>query len=537
LDKETPEKLEWDNFLSLFEVRSHPGLQFKNTLKPFLPGEEKVLQKELIRTQKFSQFILKHPDWLRSFSSNIQELKDLRNSLKKAQEGGRLTVTEIFEVKHLLLLIENIKAMLKNPELSWLARFRPKGAPILFRILNKGNQSPQSFYIVDEFSPRLKRIRKEKLELLAKIEAEREKMSQELQKVGLKPFDLDAISLPKDAPQVPFILSNPSFFMKSESRYELVFAARFSSDVLKWKDKVKEIEIEEEKEEKEVCRKLSQKISKFVNTLNQDTEKLAYLDFLLAKSEASLKYQGILPQILSKRSKTSLFMKAGLHFPLALRLKEKGVEFHPLSIKLKEGAALLTGANMSGKTVLLKTLGLNVCAAQHGLLVPAKSFKWRPFDFVFFSTRGKEQDGLSAFGAEIFGLKKALSFSEKRGLFLVDELARGTNPKEGFAINAAMIKFLSATRSTSLFVSHFDGLAKVVQVEHWQMKGLKRISLEQAKLLAKGKDGDILLRLMNYRLERVKREQNIPHDALKIALLLGLDEHVIELAQTFLKKA
>jgi len=41
---------------------------------------------------------------------------------------------------------------------------------------------------------------------------------------------------------------------------------------------------------------------------------------------------------------------------------------------------------------------------------------------------------------------------------------------------------------------------------------------------------------MDYRLEKVKREKAIPHDALKVALLLGLEEHVIELAETFLKK-
>ncbi|MGB9553526.1 MAG: hypothetical protein ACPL7L_04030, partial [bacterium] len=341
LDKETSEKIEWDDFLSLIEVRSHLGLQYKNTLKPFLPGREKELKKELLRTQKFSQFILKHPDWLRLFSSNIQELKDLRNSLKKAQEGGRLTVTEIFEIKRLLFIIENIKVMMKSKELSWLASFRPKGAPLLFRILNKGNQSPQSFYIVDEYSSLLKRKRREKLKLYAKLEEEKEKISQELKRIGLKPSDLEEISLARDASQVSFMRSHPLFYLKSENTHTLVFAYRFSSDALEWKNKIKEIEIEEEREEGEVCKRLSQEISKFVKILIPDLEKLAYLDFLLAKSEASLRYQGVMPDILKKKGKTSLFMREGLHLPLALRLREKGYEFHPLSIRLKSGAALL----------------------------------------------------------------------------------------------------------------------------------------------------------------------------------------------------
>ncbi|MGB9833596.1 MAG: MutS-related protein [bacterium] len=536
LDRDTRERVEWDYLLSLLEVRSPLGLQYKNRLKPYLPGEEKELKEELRRSQKFSQFISQNRDWLHQLSSNLQELKDLRNSLKKAKEGGRLSVTELFEIKRFLFILENLKGLMRNRELSWLARFRPKGAPALFRILNKGNQSPQSFYLVDEYSPQLKKLRREKLELRSKLEQEKSRIVEELRKMGLEHFHEGEITLQKETPEASKILSHPLFYLKSENLHSLVFAPRLSSEALKWSGRIKEIEVEEAKREKEVCQVLSRKVANFAESLEQDTERVAYLDFLLAKSEAALNYEGIMPQILKGEGKTSVSMSNGVHLPLALRLKEKGYRFHPLSIRLKEGAALLTGANMSGKTVLLKTVGLNVCLAQHGMLVPAKSFKLRPFDFVFFSTRGKEQDGLSAFGAEISGLKRALSLSKKRGLFLVDELARGTNPKEGFAINAAILKFLSDTKSTSLFTSHFDGLARVCRVEHWQMAGLGNISLDQVKLLVKGTSEDLILTLMEYRLEKVKKEQAVPHDALKIALLLGLDEVVIELAETFLKK-
>jgi hypothetical protein len=68
---------------------------------------------------------------------------------------------------------------------------------------------------------------------------------------------------------------------------------------------------------------------------------------------------------------------------------------------------------------------------------------------------------------------------------------------------------------------------------HWQMAGLGEISLEQVRALIRQGGEAILSSLMQYRLERVEPERRVPHDALKIALLLGLEEEVIELARGF----
>jgi DNA mismatch repair ATPase MutS len=536
LDRETREKIEWDRFLACIEVCSPLGLYYKNRLKPFFAGQEKRLREELRRSCKFADFISKNPRWVSDFASNIQEAKDLRLSFKRAREGMVLSVTELFEIKRLLLILDNMKGLLKSKGFSSLAKFRPKGAPGLFRALSKGNQSPQTFYLVDDYSPLLKRLRSEKFELKLLMEKEKERLLEELKGLGIKHGRDGEVVVSKGTPDAFRFSADSRFYLKRETLQTQVYAFRHSPRFLKWESRVKEIEREEEKEERAICQKLSQKVSKFADALERDSEKVAYLDFLFAKSKVAIEYSGTLPQPASTNRKTALTMVDGIHFPLSQRLKEKGLKFQPLSIQLKQGAALLTGANMSGKTVLLKTIGLNICIAQHGMLVPAKSFRWRPLDFVFFSTRGKEQDGLSAFGMEIAGLKRALSVKEKKGLFLVDELARGTNPKEGFAINAAILTYLSNSDSLSLFTSHFDGLAKACRATHWQMAGLGNISLDQVKLLAKGAGEDLMPKLMDYRLEKVKREKAIPHDALKVALLLGLEEHVIELAETFLKK-
>lgn len=514
LDLETRERLEWDYFLSLLEVRSPLGLEFKNRLTPFLPGQIAFLKKELKRCFSFSRFLSQNREWFREFSSNLGEVKDLKNTLKKAQKGGTLNPTELFDIKRLIVALENLKDLLNCRGLSFLASFRPKGAKPLLRVLNKGKQSHHSFYLVDDYSSNLRRIRRKKRELRGKFLKGRKILEGKFEGVdGLQTIKI------------------------SPNREDSVdFLEEFSLKIQKLEEEIRILELQEIEEERKVCQYLSQRIARFSESLKADLEKVGYLDFLLAKSQIALSFGGTLPQIMDSKTKTSIKMKEGIFIPLAHRLEEKGEKFFPLSISIKDGATLITGANMSGKTILLKTVGFNVTLAQHGILVPAKSFKLKPFEFVFFSTRGREPDGLSAFGAEISGLKKALVFRDKRGLFLIDELARGTNPKEGFAINASILDILSKTGSTSLLTSHFDGLDKVCPVDHWEMSGLGDISLDQVKLLMRNGGEDLITHLMEYKPRKVKGEKIVPHDALKIALLLGLDEVVIELAQTFLKK-
>jgi DNA mismatch repair protein MutS2 len=54
----------------------------------------------------------------------------------------------------------------------------------------------------------------------------------------------------------------------------------------------------------------------------------------------------------------------------ALRLKNK--KYQPVDINLTDGPALITGANMGGKTVLLKSVALAQYMFQYGFFVPAR---------------------------------------------------------------------------------------------------------------------------------------------------------------------
>ena len=97
---------------------------------------------------------------------------------------------------------------------------------------------------------------------------------------------------------------------------------------------------------------------------------------------------------------------------------------------------LVTGSNMSGKSTLLRAIGLNAVLAQAGAAVCARSFSTPPVDL---QTSIRVQDslelGLSYFMAALARLKGVVDAAEheREGrvlLYLLDEILQGTNSAE-----------------------------------------------------------------------------------------------------------
>jgi hypothetical protein len=94
---------------------------------------------------------------------------------------------------------------------------------------------------------------------------------------------------------------------------------------------------------------------------------------------------------------------------------------------------LISGSNMSGKSTLLRTVGLNVVLAMAGAPVRAQVFELTPLQ-VGASIRVNDslREGSSRFYAEITRLRqlKDLSAREPWLLFLIDEMLQGTNSND-----------------------------------------------------------------------------------------------------------
>jgi hypothetical protein len=104
-----------------------------------------------------------------------------------------------------------------------------------------------------------------------------------------------------------------------------------------------------------------------------------------------------------------------------------------VSIASSVRVLLISGSNMSGKSTLLRTIGINTVLAMAGAPVRAASFELTPLQ-VGASIRINDSlhDGSSRFYAEITRLRQLLDLSERTPplLFLLDELMQGTNSKD-----------------------------------------------------------------------------------------------------------
>ena len=174
----------------------------------------------------------------------------------------------------------------------------------------------------------------------------------------------------------------------------------------------------------------------------------------------------------------------------------------------------------------------------NGFFVFAEKAQFSILDFIHFVSDDMQSisKGLSTFGAEIIKLKEVVEcVKRENGFIALDEFARGTNPQEGYYLVKALSKYLTKFNSVSLISTHYDGVAQD-NMNHYQVVGLKNVDFNALKYkidLNKTHSVEIIQEHMEYTLEKVSKENKVPKDALNIAVLLGLDNEIVDIAKGF----
>ncbi len=119
----------------------------------------------------------------------------------------------------------------------------------------------------------------------------------------------------------------------------------------------------------------------------------------------------------------------------------------------------LTGANMAGKSTLMKAFGISIFLAHAGFPVPADHMEFAVQDGIFTTINLPDniQMGYSHFYAEVMRVKKiAHEVARNRKLIIVfDELFRGTNVKDAYDASLAVTEaFAKRDRSTFIISTH-----------------------------------------------------------------------------------
>lgn len=250
-------------------------------------------------------------------------------------------------------------------------------------------------------------------------------------------------------------------------------------------------------------------------------EWLRTLDVTFALAKVAKENRYVKPVLLS--STESSVKATGLRHPLIESLQNR-IEYvkHDVSIGFAEANGwLLYGMNASGKSSLMKSIGISVLLAQAGSYVPATSFELAPFKSIL--TRILNQDnlwaGLSSFAVEVSELRDIFDRASPQSLVLGDELCSGTESVSATSLVAAGITHLHRKNARFIFATHLHGLyslpaiLELPRLAMWHLRVSYDVATDKLiydRTLHKGPGGTL------YGLE-VARAMHLSHDILKEA--------------------
>lgn len=413
-------------------------------------------------------------------ASLLSKIKDISGTINNLENNLTLDIVELYEVKLFSYYVTNLIKIFDINNLQ-IRNFELDGLKEIYTLLDPDGMKLPTFMIYDDYCENLSNIRKDK-----------KRLEQEIKNIDNS--DLIEKTLSK--------------------RRNLVY--------------------QEEIREQQIRKELTTKISKFYNLLLNDINLITYLDILLAKAKLAKDYNCIKPNLANDNHICLKDMGNPFFNDI---LKQKGSSYIPVSLDLKKGSTVITGANMGGKSLTLKTLVLNVSLTQLGFFVFATHASIPALDYIYLIMEDMQSvnQGLSSFGAEIKALDEAANLSSNGyGLIVMDELARGTNPQEGKAIVNAVLRFLNDKNSFSVISTHYDGI-DLEGIVQYRVKGLKNIDFD--KLMTNNDNTAdnshlLLQQLMDYTLEKCD-DDTVPKDALNICKFLGLNENLYSIIKDY----
>ena len=547
-------------------------------VRPYYPGEEAELRDELDRVEQMIAFVKQNQILTDKIQEVFMEVKDATLTIERSG-AVTLSTVELFEIKSLLLQMRQLRKLTMEHEIgdyqgahccgaaepsadSAASEARAENMPAaraegeaavdtvpqeyfladtedLLNELDPRRDRMNTFYIYNEFSPKLDAYRTKKKEYEQQIRREQKQAREELRKkygVQLTPkFD---IVVAKSHPDFEMIQSLEELEMTDQDYMSVTLQLKPTEKIYEFVQAAEELNAEIEQEEERVREMLSRKIAEKEAVLLENCEKMGALDLALARAIYAMKHDLTKPEIVEDHV---ISFEDGRNLQVEDIIREKGKTFCPISLSLADGVTMITGANMGGKTISLKLAGQIPILAQYGFFVPAKHAKIGLSNYmqILIGDSQSVERGLSSFGSEMEELKEILDKGQERSLILIDEIASGTNPTEGTALTKSLVDYLIEKPYISLITTHFESVTERKDIVNMQVRGLADCNftlLNREIQHANRRDRiNIISKYMDYRLYRVDSEAQVPKEALSIAAMLGINKEIIEGAKKYMK--
>lgn len=457
------------------ELMSSTGRRF--LMQQPLLTDALLLEKEYSNIDRVKAVLTEecHQQSVSTLLHQLMQMHDLQGTLLNLQHHMTLEEIELFEIKSFAFLCMTAARASKDMGIDDILSIPDLHE--VFNILDPDRTNIPSFYIYDSYHPDLPDIRRQlkaKQTLLEKSESKTEESATIQQQI------------------------NSLFEQHNAIQHQVIV-------------------------------RLSDNLQSFHSTLQEALKQMAYADLLFAKATLAKEWNLCHPHLttleLGKTCYRSLWNPR-----LKSHNEEIGLRYQPVDIELSKGVCLITGANMAGKTVLLKTVGISQLMAQFGFFVPAAEATVALVDDIILCIGDgqNEMNGLSSYASEIIKISDTIRRADnEKLLILIDEPARTTNPIEGKAIVQSVAKLLDKRNSATLITTHYSQLE--MSCRRLRVKGFVE-SMSDSPLTPENINS-----FMDYSLLPDESEE-VPQEALRIASILGCDSRLLDTATEFLQR-
>ncbi|TKK70925.1 DNA mismatch repair protein MutS [Ilyomonas limi] len=228
------------------------------------------------------------------------------------------------------------------------------------------------------------------------------------------------------------------------------------------------LENDERKEVLRILRELTNRLSIYAALLQTYFEIAGEYDFIRAKARLAIDVNGNFPNVLDK---AHVELKEAYHPLLYLYNNKSGKLTIPVDITLddKQRILIISGPNAGGKTVTMKTIGLNQLMLQSGLLVPVHPTSQMGIFKQLFIHIGDTQSlefELSTYSSHLLHMKHFIENANGKTLFFIDELGSGSDPNLGGAFAEVILEELARRHSIGIVTTHYLNLK--VMANHTQ---------------------------------------------------------------------
>jgi DNA mismatch repair protein MutS2 len=249
---------------------------------------------------------------------------------------------------------------------------------------------------------------------------------------------------------------------------------------------------QDEKEEvRRILKELTSELAEHIDLIKVYKDLIEEFDFLNAKIKLAELMDANRPKVSKSQA---INIKNAYHPLLFIENNNKGIKTIPQDIYFDDAHRVLviSGPNAGGKSITLKTFGLNQLMLQAGLFIPVHPNSTLSVFHDIFTDIGDNQsieNELSTYSYRLTRMKEILTHSGKSSFILIDEFGSGSDPALGGELAGVFFKEIVKSGSIGVLTTHYGNIKVLADQTDYAENACMLFDDDQLKPLYKLKVG------------------------------------------------